>query len=84
MTDRHYAGDQTDSQVIKGGHCKSQRKIPLRVPPDSVFMSVPCVSEGNVGVFLPGVDLLLAGQHLQISADFLAGSRWLDDVIHKT
>lgn len=35
-------------------------------------------------MFLPGVDLLLAGQHLQISADPLASSRRLDDVVHKT
>lgn len=43
-----------------------------------------CVSQRNVGVFLPGVDLLLAGQHLQISADLLASARRLDNVIHKT
>lgn len=43
-----------------------------------------CASQGDVGVFLPRVDLLLAGQHLQVSADLLASGRWLDDVIHKT
>ena len=43
-----------------------------------------CVSQRNVGVFLPGVDLLLAGQHLQIVADLLASGRRLDDVVHET
>lgn len=42
-----------------------------------------CVSQRNVGVFLPGIQLLLACQHLQVSADPLAGGRRLDDVIHK-
>lgn len=41
-------------------------------------------SQRDVGVFLQRVGLLLAGQHLQISADLLASGRWLDDVIHKT
>ena len=43
-----------------------------------------CVSQRNVGVFLPGVDLLLAGQHLQVSADLPASARRLDDVVNKT
>lgn len=38
----------------------------------------------NVGMFLPGVDLLLAGQHLQISAELFTSAWWLDDVIHET
>lgn len=41
-------------------------------------------SQRNVGVFLPGVELLLAGQNLQVVADPLAGARRLDDVIHET
>jgi len=41
-------------------------------------------SQGNVAVLLPGILLLLAGQHLQVSDDPLASGRRLDDVIHET
>lgn len=41
------------------------------------------VSQGNVGVFLPRVGLLLAGKNLQVSADSFASGRRLDDVVHE-
>lgn len=39
--------------------------------------------QGNVGMFFPGIALLLAGQHLQVSADPFPGGRGLNDVIDK-
>lgn len=42
------------------------------------------VSQGNVGVLLPGVLLGLAAQDLQVSADALASAGWLDDVVYET
>lgn len=40
-------------------------------------------SQRNVGVFLPRVDLLLTGQHLQVFTDLLTSGGRLDDVVYK-
>ena len=58
------------------------RRIPQRVPL-IVLMCPGVCSQRNVGMLLPGVDLLLARQHLQVSADLPASGRRLDDVIDK-
>lgn len=42
------------------------------------------VSQRNVGVLLPRIDLFLASQHLQIAADLLTGGRRFDDVVNET
>lgn len=49
-----------------------------------VWQQSQFVSQGNVGVFLPGIPLSLASQDLQVSADAFASAGRLDDVIHET
>lgn len=49
-----------------------------------VWQQSQFVSQWDVGVFLPGVRLGLAGQDLQVSADAHASAGRLDDVIHET
>lgn len=49
-----------------------------------VWQQSQFVSQGNVGVFFPGIRLRLASEDLQVSADAFASAGWLDDVVYKT